>query len=62
MVISYSASRDKRAVLRPERSVVRLEKLIAKNQAVRKHQYLDFAIKEKLTMNISAIAEASKWD
>lgn len=62
IVISYSASRAKRAVSLRERSVVRLEKLIAKNQAVRKHQYLDFTIKEKPTINIVAVTEASRWD
>ncbi len=62
IVISYSASRAKRAISQRERSIARLEKLIAKNQAVRKHQYLDFTIKEKPTINIDAIAQASKWD
>ena len=62
LVISYSASRAKRAVSQRERSVARLEKLIEKNQAIRKHQYLDFTIKEKPTININAITEASRWD
>ena len=61
-MISYSASRAKRAISQRERSIVRLEKLTAKNQAVRKHQYLDFTIKGKPTINIRAIAQASRWD
>lgn len=62
ILISFSASRAKRAASLRERSIARLEKLIAKNQAVRKHQYLDFTIKEKPTINTGAVAEASRWD
>ena len=62
LVISYSASRAKRAVSLRKRSIARLETLIAKNQAVRKHQFLDFSIKEKPKIDLEAIEAASKWD
>lgn len=62
LVISYSASRAKRAISQRKRSIARLEKLIIKNQAVRKHQYLDFTIKEKPRIDTSAVEAASRWD
>lgn len=62
IVLSYSDSRAKRARSLRERSVARLEGLIAKNQAVRKHQYLDFTVKEKPTINQDAVVGAAKWD
>ena len=62
LIISYSASRAKRAISQRKRSIARLERLIAKNQAVRKHQYLDFTIKEKPKIDIAAIEAASRWD
>lgn len=61
-VVSYSASRAKRATSQRKRSVARLEQLISKNQAVRKHQYLDFTIKEKPKIDQMALEAASRWD
>ena len=62
LVVSYSPSRAKRAISQRKRSVARLEQLIAKNQAVRRHQYLDFTIKEKPKIDQMAVEAASKWD
>ena len=62
LIVSYSASRAKRTKSQRQRSIDRLEKLIAKNQAVRKHQYLDFTISQSPKINTEAIAQACKWD
>lgn len=62
LIISYSASRAKRTSSQRKRSIRRLEDLIAKNQAVRKHQFLDFSIAEKPKLNLEAIESASRWD
>ncbi len=62
IIISYSETRAKRARSQRERSVTRLEGLIRKNQAIRKHQYLDFTIREKPSIDFDAVAAASKWD
>ena len=62
LVISYSPSRAKRAISQRKRSVARLELLISKNQAIRKHQYLDFTIKDRPKIDQAALEAASKWD
>ncbi|TAN25966.1 MAG: IS1634 family transposase, partial [Actinomycetota bacterium] len=62
IIISYSETRAKRATSQRERSVARLEGLIRKNQAIRKHQYLDFTIREKPSIDFDAVAAASRWD
>lgn len=62
IIISYSATRAKRTRSLRERSVVRLEGLIAKNQAVRKHQYLDFTVRERPSIDFDAVSSAAKWD
>ncbi len=62
LIVSYSASRAKRAANLRKRSIARLEALIAKNQAVRKHQFLDFSYKEKPKIDLEAIDAASRWD
>lgn len=62
LVISYSPSRAKRAISQRKRSVARLELLISKNQAIRKHQYLDFTIKDKPKIDQVALEAASRWD
>lgn len=62
LVVSYSEARSKRAKALRERSVARLERLIAKGTAVRKHSYLDFTVKEQPTLNQTAIDAAAQWD
>ena len=62
LVVSYSRSRAEKARSGRERSVARLERLIAKNQAVRKHPYLDFTVKEKPKLNLQAIEASARWD
>ena len=62
LVVSYSRSRAEKARSGRERSVARLEQLIAKNQAVRKHAYLDFTVKEKPKLNLQAIEASARWD
>ena len=59
---SCSPSRAKRAISQRKRSVARLEQLIAKNLAMRRHQYLDFTIKQKPKIDQMAVEAASKWD
>lgn len=62
LIISYSAQRARRAASQRKRSIARLEVLIAKNQAIRKHQYLDFTIKERPRIDSDAISAAQRWD
>lgn len=62
LVVSYSATRAARAKSLRDKSVARLERLIAKGTAVRKHTYLDFSVKEKPTLNQAAIDAAAQWD
>ena len=62
IIISYSKAMTKRARSQRERSVTRLEGLIRKNQAIRKHHYPDFTIREKPSIDFDAVASASKWD
>lgn len=62
LVVSYSETRAKRARKLRERSVARLERLIAKGQAIRKHSYLDFTIKDQPSLSQAAIDAAAEWD
>lgn len=62
IIVSYSATRAARAKSLREKSVARLERLIAKGTAVRKHTYLDFSVKEAPKLNQAAIDSAAKWD
>jgi transposase len=62
VIVSYSASRAARAKSLRDRSVARLERLLAKGTAVKKHGYLDFSIKEKPKLNQVAIDAAAQWD
>jgi transposase len=62
LIVSYSASRAARAKSLREKSVARLERLIAKGTAVRKHGYLDFSIKDAPTLKQTAIDAAAQWD
>lgn len=62
LIVSYSASRAKRAKSLRDKSIARLERLIAKGTAVRKHTYLDFSVKEKPKINQTAIDSSAKWD
>ncbi len=62
LIISYSKSRASRAMQGRKRSVARLEDLIAKNKAIKKHPYLDFTIKDKPVINHEAIDSSAKWD
>lgn len=48
IIISYSATRAKRAKSLSDKSITRVERLITKGTAVRKHSYLDFSVKETL--------------
>lgn len=62
VVVSYSAKRAERAKKLRDKSVARLERLIAKNTAVRKHSYLAFTVKGKPSLNQSAIDATARWD
>lgn len=62
VIVSYSASRAARAKSLRDKSVARLERLLVKGTAVKKHGYLDFSIKEKPKLNQAAIDSAAKWD
>lgn len=62
LVVSYSQKRADRARRGRERSVARLERLIAKGTAVRKHTYLDFSVQETPKLNQAAIDSAAQWD
>jgi hypothetical protein len=62
VIVSYSASRAARAKALRDASVARLERLIAKGAAVRKHGYLDFNIKEAPKLNLAAIDASAAWD
>jgi transposase len=62
LIVSYSATRAARAKSLRDKSVARLERLIAKGTAVRKHGYLDFSIKDAPKLNQAAIDSSVKWD
>jgi transposase len=62
LIVSYSPLRAARAKSLRKKSVARLEKLIAKGTAVRKHGYLDFSIKDAPKLKQAAIAAAAQWD
>jgi transposase len=62
LIVSYSATRAARAKALRDKSVARLERLIAKGTAVRKHGYLDFSIKEAPRLNQAAIDSSAQWD
>jgi transposase len=62
LVVSYSATRAARAKKLRAASVARLQRLIAKGTAVRKHTYLDFNVKEAPKLNQAAIDAAARWD
>lgn len=62
LVVSYSAKRATRAKSLRDKSVARLERLIAKGTAVRKHSYLDFTIKDQPKLNQAAIDATAQWD
>lgn len=62
LVVSYSAIRAARAKSLRVKSVARLERLLAKGTAVRKHTYLDFSIKEQPKLNQTAVDSAAQWD
>lgn len=62
LVLSYSARRAKRAQHGREQSIARLQGLLAKNRAIRKHRFLDVAIAEQPRLNQAAITEATRWD
>jgi transposase len=62
VIVSYSASRAARAKSLRDKSVARLERLLAKGTAVKKHGYLDFSIKERPKLNQAAIDAAAQWD
>jgi len=62
LVVSYSEKRAKRAQKRREQSIIRLQRLIASNRAIRKHAFLDITIAEHPRLNQQAIADAAAWD
>jgi transposase len=62
LIVSYSATRAARAKRLRDKSVARLERLIAKGTAVRKHGYLDFSITDAPTLKQAAIDAAARWD
>lgn len=62
LIVTYSKKRANADKKRRQASIARLEKLIAKNRAVRKHQFLLFSVNSKPTLNYEAIEHASKFD
>lgn len=62
VVISYSAKRAERAKKLRDKSIARLQRLINKGTAVRKHSYLDFTVKDKPKIKQAAIDAAAQWD
>jgi transposase len=62
LVVSYSEKRATRAKSLRDKSIARLERLIAKGTAVRKHSYLDFTVKDAPKLKQAAIDATAQWD
>lgn len=62
LVVSYSEKRATRAKSLRDKSIARLERLIAKGTAVRKHSYLDFTVKDAPKLKQAAIEATAQWD
>ncbi len=61
-IVTYSHKRARKAQWGRERSVARLENLLAHNKAVRKHRFLDIPLAGAPRLNPDAIAQAARWD
>lgn len=62
LVLSYSAKRAKRAERGREQSLARLQGLLARNRAIRKHPFLEVTIAGQPRLNQEAIGQAARWD
>lgn len=62
LIVSYSQKRARADAKRRQASIVRLEKLISQNRALRKHQFLEFEVEDKPRLNSKAIEKAALFD
>jgi hypothetical protein len=62
LIVSYSQKRANADARRRQAPVLRLEKLILQNKAVRKHKFLQFSVKGKPALDYQAVERAGLFD